>query len=169
MFFRLLASATILLTASLLATPPAHAQHTGDIHIDAPWIRASVPGQTNGAGYLVIDHHGKEGDRLLAVQSAAAERIELHTVVSENGMARMRKVDGIDIAAGKKTALAPGDFHVMFLKLAAPFKAGQTVPATLRFEQAGDIAIDFTVQPATYRPEGRTDKHGSHDHHGHRH
>jgi len=172
MFLRPLASATILLTASLLATPPAHAQHAGDIHIDAPWIRASVPGQTNGAGYLVIDHHGKQNDRLLAVQSAAAERIELHTVVSENGMARMRKVDAIDIAAGQKTALAPGGFHVMFLKLAAPFKAGQTVPATLRFEQAGDIAIDFTVQPTTYRPEGQTrqpGKHGGHDHHGHRH
>jgi len=162
------------LTAALFSAPPTYAQHAGDIHIDTPWIRASVPGQTNGAGYLVIDHHGKQNDRLLAVQSDVAERIELHTVETENGMARMRKVDGIAVAAGKKTVLVPGGFHVMFLKLRAPFKAGETVSATLRFERAGDIAIRFTVQPATHRPEGQSGqagKHGSHDkhHHGHHH
>jgi len=167
---------TLALTAftpAIADTHHAHPVKAGDLAISAPWIRASVPGQTNGAGYMVIAHHGKQDDRLLAVQSDAAERIELHTVVTENGMARMRQVDGVPLAAGKKTALAPGGYHIMFMKLKAPFQAGQTVAATLQFERAGAVAIRFTVQPATYRPEGQSGKHGAgHDHghdHGHRH
>jgi len=185
MFLRTIVT-TLALSLTALAPAAADTHHTsadtvkaGDLTITAPWIRASVPGQTNGAGYMTIEHHGKQDDRLLAVQSEGAERIELHTVVTENGMARMRQVEGIALAAGKKTALAPGGYHVMFMKLKAPFQAGQTVAATLQFERAGQVAIRFTVQPATYRPKGQSGKesgkagaahHHGHDHsHGHKH
>jgi len=157
------------LTPTRADTHHSHPVKAGDLAISAPWIRASVPGQTNGAGYLHIAHHGQQDDRLLAVQSEAAERIELHTVVTENGMARMRQVHGIPLAAGKKTALVPGGYHVMFMKLKAPFQAGQTVAATLQFERAGVVAIRFTVQPATYRPEGQSGKHDAGHGHDHNH
>jgi len=167
-----LALALTAFTPTSADTHHTHPVKAGDLAISAPWIRASAPGQTNGAGYMLIAHHGQQDDRLLAVQSDAAERIELHTVVTENGMARMRQVDSVTLTAGKKTALAPGGYHVMFMKLKAPFQAGQTVAATLQFERAGAVAIDFTVQPATYSPEGQSGKRAGHDHghdHGHRH
>jgi len=188
MFSRMFActfARTVGLTLALTALAPAAADtHKASTHsvkadgltVSAPWIRASAPGQTNGAGYMTIQHHGQQDDKLLAVQSEAAERIELHTVVTENGMAHMRQVDGIVLAAGKKTALAPGGYHVMFMKLKAPFQAGQTVAATLQFERAGAVSINFVVQPATYRPKDQARKneaghghdHGHHDH-GHQH
>jgi len=175
MFLRTIVT-TLALGLTALSSAAADTHNTsadtvkaGDLTITAPWIRASVPGQTNGAGYMTIEHHGKQDDRLLAVQSEVAERIELHTVVTENGMARMRQVEGIALAAGKKTALAPGGYHVMFMKLKAPFQAGQTVAAMLQFERAGKVAIRFTVQPATYRPKGQSGKSGAAHHHGHDH
>jgi len=171
---------TLALTLAAHAPAAAHGDHTdikaGDLTIEAPWVRASAPGQTNGAGYMTLHHHGKQDDRLLSVQSDAAERVELHTVVTENGMARMRQVDGVTLAAGQETALAPGGYHIMFLKLKAPFQAGEMVAATLQFERAGAVPIRFTVQPTTYHPNGQTRQrdtghHLNHDHgdHAHRH
>ena len=52
----------------------------GEIEIDDLWVRASAPGQSNGAGYMDIDNDAKAADRLLSVTSDVAERVELHTV-----------------------------------------------------------------------------------------
>lgn len=166
MTFRTFAAAAALGLAGLA---PAHAGDfkIGSIEIDDAWVRASVPGQANGAGYMEIENDGKQADRLLEVRSDAAERIELHTIVNENGMAQMRQVNGIDIPANGEVKLAPGGYHVMFLKLKAPFKTGETVPATLRFERAGEVAITFEVKPPTYRPGGSAAGHAGHGHGGH--
>ena len=40
----------------------------------------------------------------------------------------------------------------MFIKLKAPFAEGGTVPATLKFEKAGEVAVQFKVQPASHNP-----------------
>jgi len=165
MFSRMLTTLTLALMTASAAAQGHAALKIGDLSIVSPWIRASVPGQTNGAGYLRIHHQGKQDDRLLSVQSEAAERIELHTVITENGMARMRHVQAIQLPAGQDTVLAPGGYHVMFMKLKAPFKAGEKVAAVLHFERAGKLDMVFTVQPATYRPADQQNGGSSHRHH----
>lgn len=132
------------------------------IEIDGPWVRATVPGMPNGAGYMEIENEGDRNDRLVSVSSPAAERVEIHTVDSTGGVARMRQVDGVDITANGSATLSPGGFHIMFLKLKAPFKEGERVPATLRFEHAGEVPVEFEVKPAAYRGGGGMDmKHGA--------
>jgi len=125
----------------------------GQIEVDDLWVRASAPGQSNGAGYLEIDNDGKSPDRLVAVRSDAAERVEVHTVVTEGGVARMRPVDGgVPVPADGEVKLAPGGYHVMFMKLKAPFAEGAEVPATLVFEKAGEVAVKFQVRSITHNP-----------------
>lgn len=120
----------------------------GEIEIDDLWVRASAPGQVNGAGYMEIDNDAKTADRLVSVTSDAAERIELHTVETENGVARMRHLpDGIAVPADGEVKLAPGGYHVMFLKLKQPFAEGAEVSATLTFQNAGQVAVKFKVKP----------------------
>ena len=93
----------------------------GEVEIDDLWVRASAPGQSNGAGYMDIDNDAKTPDRLLSITSAAAERVELHTVETTNGVAKMRQVeDGIALPADTEVKLSPGGYHVMFIKLKAP-------------------------------------------------
>ncbi|MEI2415317.1 copper chaperone PCu(A)C [Orrella sp. JC864] len=152
--------------AALLALGAGAALAAETIAVKDPWVRASAPGQRNGAGYMTIENAGQQPDTLLAVSSPAAERIELHNVVTENGVASMRPVDGVPVPAQGQARLAPGGYHVMFLKLQAPFKQGEQVQATLRFEKAGEIPVTFAVQPATYNPGGG---HGNHEHGGHGH
>ena len=136
----------------------------GQIEVDDLWVRASAPGQSNGAGYMDIDNDAKAEDRLLSVTSDAAERVELHTVQTENGVSKMRQVEGgIALPADTEVKLSPGGYHVMFIKLKAPFKDGATVPATLKFEKAGEVAVQFKVMPASHNP-GMSHGHGGMKH-----
>ena len=127
------------------------------------WVRASVPGQVNGAGYLQIDNKTTHPDRLLSAESDVATRIELHNVITENGVAQMRQVQAIDVPAGGSAKLAPGGYHVMFLQMTAPFKLGTEVPVVLKFEKAGEVRVKFSVKPPTYNPPGQM-QGGNHGH-----
>jgi len=138
-------------------------QMVGDLKISSPWIRASVPGQVNGAGYVQIDNKANQGDRLISVNTTGVNRVELHTSLTENGVAKMREVTGIDVPASGSVKLIPGGFHIMFLGLTEPFKAGATIPVTLKFEKAGEVKVNFAIKPPTYNP-GSMSGHGSHRH-----
>ncbi len=141
----------------------ASEQVVGDLKLSAPWIRASVPGQVNGAGYVQIDNKTGQADRLISATTNGVNRVELHTIITDNGVAKMREVPGIDVPANGAVKLMPGGFHIMFLGLTAPFKADTTVPVTLKFEKAGEVKVDFEIKPPTYNP-GAPSGHGSHRH-----
>lgn len=130
----------------------AHDYKVGQIEVDDLWVRASAPGQSHGAGYLEIDNNAKTPDRLLSISSDSAERVELHTVQTENGVARMRHLpEGIEVPADGDVKLAPGGYHIMFMNLKQPFVAGAKVPATMKFEKAGEVAVTFEVKPIGYQ------------------
>ncbi|MCF8172459.1 MAG: copper chaperone PCu(A)C [Candidatus Methylopumilus sp.] len=144
--------ATLTLSAATLAVAHAADFKAGSLEINDLWVRGSVPGQTNGAGYMQINNPSGVSDRLLSAQSEASTRLELHTVLTENGVAKMRQVQGIDIPAKGSAKLAPGGFHLMFLQLTGPFKQGDSVPVVLKFEKAGEVRVNFTVKPSTFNP-----------------
>lgn len=152
-------------TLSLAAFSVARAteQVAGDLTLKTPWIRASVPGQVNGAGYVQIDNKATQADRLISATTSGVNRVELHTIITENGVAKMREVPGIDVPASGVVKLMPGGFHIMFLGLSAPFKADTTIPVTLKFEKAGEVKVNFEIKPPTYNP-GAMSGHGSHRH-----
>ena len=72
---------------------------------------------------------------------------ELHNHIMENGIARMRRVDAIDVPAGNSVTLKPGGYHLMLTDLKAPLKEGDLVKLTLVFEKAGEIEVEATVGP----------------------
>jgi copper(I)-binding protein len=160
-----LAFALLAGTMSLVAFSVARAteQVAGDLTLKTPWIRASVPGQVNGAGYVQIDNKATQADRLISASTNGVNRVELHTIITENGVAKMREVPGIDVPASGVVKLMPGGFHIMFLGLSAPFKADTTIPVTLKFEKAGEVKVNFEIKPPTYNP-GAMSGHGSHRH-----
>lgn len=149
-------------TAALTSACTAADFNVGTLELNDLWIRASVPGQTNGAGYLQIINPAMKADKLIAVESDAATRVELHTVITEDGVAKMRQVQSVDIPVHGDVKLAPGGYHVMFLQLTAPFKQGSLIPVVLKFEKAGEVRVNFTVKPSTYNPgsQGATGAHG---------
>ena len=156
-----------VLLAALLATSSfahAHAFDAGNLHIDHPWSRELPPNAPTAPAYFTVHNKGAEADRLLAVDTPAAGRAELHEHSQHGDMMKMQKVDSVTIPAGEQTAFAPSGYHVMMFDLKQPLRDGDRFPLTLHFEHGGDVQVEVVVQrdaPASGGDAG----HGAH--HGH--
>ncbi|MDZ4737330.1 MAG: copper chaperone PCu(A)C [Rhodospirillaceae bacterium] len=126
----------------------AHCYEIGGLQIIHPWARATVPSAQNGVVYVAISNEGDTADRLVAVASPAAARAELHTILMEDGVAKMRPLDAIEIAPGETAPLEPGGDHIMLLGLKGPLVEGHKLALTLTFEKAGAIDIELTIEAA---------------------
>jgi periplasmic copper chaperone A len=118
----------------------------GSIAIAHPYARATVPGQPAGGGFLTLDNKGAD-DRLLSASAGVSGAVELHSMSMDGDVMRMRQVDAIELPAGKTVALKPGGLHIMFIGLKAPLKAGDSFPLKLKFEKAGEVTVQVTVEP----------------------
>jgi periplasmic copper chaperone A len=134
------------------AVPAATAQEAraGDLAVQQPWTRAAGQGAT-GAGFLSISNRGAAADRLLSATTPAARAVELHTMLRDGDVMRMRAVEAVEIPPGQTVALRPGGLHMMLVGLSRPLREGETVPVTLRFERAGEVRVDLAVQAAGAR------------------
>lgn len=140
------AAAMVLCTS---AGPPllAHQFNVGKLTIQHPWSRETARGQSAGGGFLKIVNAGRQPDRLIAAASPAAAEVQLHSMTMDGGIMRMRQLkDGIPIASTSTTELKPGGLHIMFIGLKRPFALGARIPATLRFQRAGNVRVEFVVQ-----------------------
>jgi copper(I)-binding protein len=147
------ASAAIAAFAAQLALAsvtaiPAHAADydLGTIHISDTWSRATPKGATTGAGYMTIANRGSAPDRVSCVLSEASAECQIHSMAMENGVMKMRPVEGgLEIKPGDSVTLKPGGFHMMLVDLKHPLEAGQMLKATLKFDHAGTIDVDFPI------------------------
>jgi len=120
----------------------------GDLRVSQAWSRPAAQGGV-GAGFLTIANTGHKPDRLKAVSSPVAQRVEIHESMIMDGRAMMHgHPEGLAIAAGGTATLKPGGWHLMFIGLKQPLKAGDRFPATLTFAKAGKLKVEFTVQVA---------------------
>lgn len=144
-------SAVLVFFATL--TGGAFAQGTA-VQVKDAWARATPGGAQTAAAYVTIT--STAGDRLTGASTPAAKEAQLHTMTMDNGVMKMRQVDGIDLPAGKAVALKPGGYHIMLMGLAQPLKEGQTFPLTLTFEKAGTQQVTVAVQKVGAMGPGTT-------------
>jgi len=131
----------ILIAAALLAASAAQAQ----VEIEQPWARATAPGAQVAGGYMTIRNKGADTDKLVGASSGAAARVELHVHIREGDVMKMRQVGAYEVPANGSFELKPGGAHLMFLQIARPFKEGEKIPVTLKFERAGELKVEFHV------------------------
>jgi copper(I)-binding protein len=141
---------TSLLVAGLtvLAIATAHARDykAGTLNVADPWSRATPKGASVAAGYMKISNSGTAPDRLISGSSDVASKFEVHEMSMENGVAKMRPVNGgLEIKPGQTVELKPGSFHIMFVGLKKPLANGDHIEATLMFERAGTLNVEFDV------------------------
>jgi len=123
----------------------AHQFKLGAITIGHPYARATAAGQPTGGGYMSFANAGP-ADKLVAISADVSTSVELHSMTMEGDVMRMRQVDAIELAAGKTVELKPGGYHVMFVGLKAPLKAGDKFPVKLKFEKAGEVEVIVNVE-----------------------
>jgi copper(I)-binding protein len=155
---RILATALALAFSAGIAF--AHDFTLGTLEIHHPASKATLPGQPVGGGFLTVTNKGAEADRLVSITAPdVSDDVQLHEMAMENDVMKMRHLpDGIEIPAGATVELKPGGLHVMFMKIKHPFKEGESFKATLNFEKAGKLDVDFKIEAA--KPGANHEAHG---------
>jgi periplasmic copper chaperone A len=141
------AAVLALTLARLTATPASAADFAiGEIHISQPWARATPKGAVNGAAYMTVTNDGKTPDRVTCVSSDASAKCQIHSMTMDNGVMKMRPVEGgLEIKPGETVTLKPSGFHMMLVDLKHPLQQGHAVEAKLKFEHAGTIDVTYPV------------------------
>ena len=136
-----------VLTPMIFAAPTQAADYDAcSIHITAPWARATPKGASSGAAYMTITNNGNTPDRVSCVSSDASVKCQIHTMTTENGVMKMRPVEGgLEIKPGETVMLKPSGVHVMLMNLNHPLEQGNMVKTTLKFENAGTINVECPI------------------------
>jgi protein SCO1/2 len=134
--------ATPAVATSSAAAPRAV---VGPITVQRAWSRATPPGTSVGVAYFDIVNTGA-ADELVGMESAVAQRVEMHATTLSGGMMQMRQAESVTIPASGQVAFSPSGLHAMLLQLKQPLKEGARIPLILIFRHAGRVPAVAVVQ-----------------------
>lgn len=130
---------TLLALAAMLVATAAYACGTDFKNPTVSFVTPSM-----GVGYATIT--AKDNDTLTAIRSGCCEAVELHTSTMEDGVMKMRKLDTLELKAGKPVAVTKaGNMHFMLINPRETYKPGDTVYINFTFAKAGEHMQTFTV------------------------
>lgn len=119
------------------------AAQAADVKVSEAWTRATAPGQDSAMVQAVIT--SKQAAELVAVTCKCAETAELHSMVHEDGMMKMRQVEAIDLPAGAAVDLGAAGYHLMLMGLKQQIKEGKKIELTLtlRYQDGKTKKVKF--------------------------
>ena len=152
----------ILLALIFSAFPNANAEKINfhSLVIHNAWIKETPPNHSITSGYLIIENTGYEDETLISVSSSFAAKVEIHQMMMDENVMKMRQVgDELIIPAGKKIHLEPGGFHLMFVELDMQMIPMRKHPITLTFKDFGTLTIEATVKSFAKSDVSNSKKH----------
>ena len=121
-----------------------YATKNQEIQIKDPYF-VLLKGANNGAAYCTFSPKKlDEDDFLESVEclGSSIHKIELHTHIIENNVAKMREVEHFVIDKKDGKVLEPGKDHIMLINVASDFKETE-LALILRFKKAGKVKVIF--------------------------
>ena len=111
--------------------------------VEKAWARATPPGTRVGVVYAHL--RSDQADELVSLESAVAERVELHASINDGGTMKMRMLSSLALPANTAVTLQPGGTHIMLTGLRASLAAGTSFDVTLRFRSTSPLTIRVKV------------------------
>jgi periplasmic copper chaperone A len=167
-----------ILCVGLLAMMAAAPAFADDVKVTKAWARATAPGQDSASIQLTIT--SKKDATLIGVMSGSAQSGEIHTMVMEGDVMKMRAIESLPLPAKTPVTLGADGNHLMLIGLRNPLKAGHKLPfaLTVKFadgsttilrvlamikplettSDAGQMQMHMQMQPAA-QPETATQQH----------
>jgi len=96
------------------------------------------------AVYLTIRNHGTTADTLVGARTPIAAMVHVHRMAGM-GLSQMRMTSLLEVPAGGRLQLRPGDLHLMLMNLTSMPHAGDTIDLTLELRHAGDVTLRVPV------------------------
>ena len=129
-----------------------------EVQVSEVWARPTVAGQ--GAAGVFMQLQTTEAATLVGGESPAAQSVEVHEMVMQGDVMKMRRLEnGLPITPEKGAELVPGGLHIMLIGLQKPLQVGDKVPLKLFFEdtQGQKQTVETTAE---VRPMMPTAEHG---------
>lgn len=125
-----------------------------EVSVDGAWVRGTVAKQTATGAFMTLKT--AKATQLVSAASPVAEVVEVHEMVMDGNMMKMRAMPKLDIPANTPVELKPGSYHIMLMSLKKPLVDGEKVPLTLNFENAAKqketLEVQAVVRPMTQMP-----------------
>lgn len=138
----------VLATFCIAALPIIVDANTGHVRAVDAWIPAAPPGARMLAGYVELVNEGADPVTITSVRAAGFEIAEIHQSFNDNGLARMRRVEAIEIPAGESVELSQGGLHIMLMRPERVPEPGESV--TIELLDGNDttvVTFDADVRP----------------------
>lgn len=98
-------------------------------------------------GVALFDVTSDQADQLVAAKAPdICGHVELHSMVDDGGVMKMRRIAEIPLSEKSPVSLGPSGYHLMLMDLKEPLKAGSTYPLTLTFAKAGEKIVTVAVK-----------------------
>ena len=110
------------------------------------WIREVPPQSKVAAAFVELNNSGKVSERIVAMSSPVAVRVEWHDMRHENGRMEMSQRLSPELPAGSYTRLEPMASHLMLLGLKQPLRVGMRVPLTLTMASGQQLLFSAEVR-----------------------
>ncbi|ASI91595.1 MULTISPECIES: copper chaperone PCu(A)C [Vibrio] len=123
----------------LLALAPLSMAHAA-IDVNDAYARATPPNATTSAVFATIENTGDKDRVIVEAASQASSVVELHDVIMDGDVMKMRQVKSITVPANGQTILKPGSLHIMLLDVEKPMKEGETINVELTFAN-GEVQV----------------------------
>lgn len=143
---------------AMLAVTQAYAD---EVKVTKAWTRATAPGQDSASVQMTII--SKKDAALVGVASGSAQSGEIHSMVMEGDMMKMRALESLPLPAKTPVTLGADGNHLMLIGLKSPLKAGHKLPFALTVKFADGHTSVIRVL-AAIKPLDVTGDEG-HDHH----
>ena len=125
-------------------TSHAHKFEAENMIIDHPWMKVF---NNNGAGYFKIKNIGQTDIELLEVVSESVNNIEMHTIIMEEGVSKMRPIKGgVIVKAGESLEFKPMGYHLMFFDINEKLIEGELMNTHFRFKNSKDLLVKFKLE-----------------------
>jgi copper(I)-binding protein len=135
-----------ILCIGLLAMMAAAPAYADDVKVTKAWARATAPGQDSASVQLTIT--SKKDATLIGVASGSAQSGEIHTMVMEGDVMKMRAIESLPLPAKTPVTLGADGNHLMLIGLKAPLKAGRKLPfaVTVKFADGQTKVLRILAQ-----------------------
>lgn len=115
-----------------------------EVKVHDAWVRLLPPSVKTTAAYLTLN--STQLDRLIAVESPIAEKVEMHESVMENGMMSMSQITSVLLTENTDATLSPQGKHLMMIGLKRPLVKGESIELKLSFEKNDALIVNATVE-----------------------
>lgn len=133
-----------LLLSLILVAGPAFAKSAA-VSVEDGVILRPLKGSNATAGYGILKNTSARPVTLSVIGAAGFKAVELHETVSENGMAKMRKMETVKIEPGEKFVLKPGGNHIMLFDPTRELHGGEKL--RIEFNDGKEkFSLPFTVK-----------------------